>query len=190
MRQPIQQKGVLPKVHALHDKIGFAAHDDGSMSVDIYDDDVMRHLLSGEKSQFVQVFSPFVLFQFGRYLCKIGIELLCTETPNRARETDLQEARRFARFGEPCKLWPIYHFSTGKMPKVAGATEVECYSYSIFYVSDHYCVLRFGMGTDNWLVCLNDSSPNLDIQSLYPSESVNCIWYHESEYTLSNRLTN
>ncbi|MCH7546771.1 MAG: hypothetical protein IID30_10260 [Planctomycetes bacterium] len=183
MRQPKQQKGVLPNVHVLHDNIGFAAHDDGSVSVDMHDDDLVRQILSGEKSQFVQVFTPNVLFQFGRFLCKIGIELLCTESPNRAREPDLNKARRFARFGEPFRhLWPIFHFNNGKMPKVAEETEIECYSYSMVEVSGHYLVFRFGMGTDNWLVCVNDASPNLDIQALFPSESVNCIWYHESEY--------
>ena len=53
LSQPKQSKGVFPAVHPEHSNgIGFTAHGDGSTSVDISDDSVIRSLLSVEMGNF------------------------------------------------------------------------------------------------------------------------------------------
>lgn len=189
LSQPTCQKGVFPAVHTKHDDIGFAFHEDGSVSVDIDDSDVIKGILDGSKNEFTLVFTPKILHMIGRFLCKVGLELLCLEDRVRAHSDALSAARRYARFGDFEELWPIFHFSRGKLDdfrrlKSDGfdvVEEVDCYSYSIIECHDRYLLLRFSMGTDNWVISLNDPYPHPIIRTVFADETLHLMWYENTQ---------
>lgn len=194
LSQPKKQKGVFPVVHPKHDNIGFAYHEDGSISVDIEDSDLVSSILKGDRNQFQFVFTPKVLHMLGRFLCKVGLELLCLTDSNQARQDSLSVARRYARFGEFKELYPIFHFSKGALQDFRRLEydgeglleEVDCFSYSLLNFQSQYLLFYFGMGTDNWVICLNDPYPNPIIRNAFPSEMLNLIWYSREEWQQPN----
>lgn len=101
--QPNEQKGVFPSVHPDHDDVEFTSHKDSSVSVDIHDDGVVREILNEKKLEFQVVMTPKMLQMLGRFLCKVGLELLCSEDPAKARSSEFDAARRYARGGGPIK---------------------------------------------------------------------------------------
>jgi hypothetical protein len=106
LSQPTKQKGIFPVVHPKHDNIGFIYHEDNSISVNIEDSDLVKSILDGSRNQFQFVLTPKALHMLGRFLCKVGLELLCLSDPNQARLDSLSIARRYARFGEFKELYP------------------------------------------------------------------------------------
>lgn len=157
LSQPATQKGRLPSIHPAHDNgVGFTAHDDGSVSIDIDDPQIVQEIVDGKREQFQFVFTPKVLFDLGRFLCKVGIELLCSSDPVRARHDFVDQARRFARYGNHGTLWPIFHFSEGCIGDLKKVTfdengmaeEVTCYGYALLEVPPKYLLLQLGVGTD------------------------------------------
>jgi len=38
------------------------------------------------------------------------------------------------------------------------------------------------MGTDNWIICLNNPYPHPEIRSIFPDENMDLIWYSEEEW--------
>jgi hypothetical protein len=185
LSQSAMEKGILPSVHSRHDNIGFTYHEDGSVSADINDPQIIREILEGDKNQFVFVFTPKILHMFGRFLCKVGIELLCLKDRNLASTQDLDKARRYARFGEFDGLWPIFHFSKGSLDDLKEITqdnlgfkeEINCYSYSLFEYQHSYLLFLFSMGTDYWVISLNDPFPTPVIQNAFPDDKLELIWY-------------
>ena len=186
LSQPSAQKGSLPSIHPAHDdRIGLTAHDDGSVSLEIDDPQMIRQIMSGERTQFQFVFTPRILFDLGRFLCKVGVELLCSSDAARAREKAFDLARRFARYGENDGLWPIFHFSAGrvqdlkrlKSDSLGLVQEVDCYSYSLVEVAPRYLLLRLGVGTDHWIICLNDPFPTPEIREAFPGVDLQLIWF-------------
>ncbi len=135
LSQPKREKGVYPSIHPTHDNsIGFTAHEDGSISVDIDDLSIINQIINYKRHEFRFVITPKTLFILGRFLCKVGVELLCVSDQYLARIDRFDLARRFARFGELNGLWPIFHFTKGYVSDFrkmrvdyAGATEeVDC----------------------------------------------------------------
>jgi hypothetical protein len=190
LSQPATQKGSLPSVHDRHDNVGFTYYEDGSVSIDITNPQILREILEGERNQFVFVFTPKVLHVFGRFLCKVGIELLCLRDRNLARSKDLDKARRYARFGEFDGLWPIFHFSKGtiddlkelRIDDLGFEEEVKCYSYFLFEYQKNYLLFLFSMGTDYWVVSLNDPFPTPVIREAFPDNKLELIWYSKEQY--------
>lgn len=188
LTQPKRQKGVLPATHPDHDDVGYAFHDDGSVSVDIADPEMVKSILDGSRNQFRFVFTPKVLHMLGRFLCKIGVELLCLNDHRQARSDGLSAARRYARYGDFEGLWPIFHFSEGtpnnfrrlKTDGVDVVEEIDCYSYSMLDFQGRY-LLQFSVGTDNWVICLNDPYPHPVIRKAFPDRELNLIWYPNEE---------
>jgi hypothetical protein len=185
LSQPATEKGILPTVHSRHNNIGFTYHEDGSVSANINDPQIIRGILEGIKDRFVLVFTPKILHMFGRFLCKVGIELLCLTDRNLASTKNLDNARRYARFGEFEGLWPIFHFSKGTLDdlkeirkdNLGFEEEVKCYSYSLFDYQNSYLLFLFSMGTDYWLICLNDPFPTSNIRNAFPDDELELIWY-------------
>jgi len=190
LSQPRRQKGRLPAVHNLHDNlIGFTCHDDYSVSVDIGDDRVVRQLMSGKRDEFTFVFTPLVLSTMGRFFLKVGLELVCSLDSSRSRSDGFSRARRFARLGDFECLWPIFHFQSGNLKNLKKhridsqgiIEEVSCYSYRLLEVADKYTLSVLTVGTDTWVVCLNDPYPTPVIRSAFPDEELNLIWYAPEE---------
>lgn len=188
--QPNENRGRFPSIHHHHDqRVGFTAHEDGSVSVDIDSSDIVRRLLSGEKSEFRFVMTPKLLFQFGRFFCKVGIELVCLKDSNEARHDQFERARSFARFGRPMDLWPLFYYTSGDIRDLRRAgedehgpfEEVDLFSYNLLHFKDRYVLFKFCVGTENWIVCLNDPFPTPEIREAFPGEKLECIWYSPSE---------
>jgi hypothetical protein len=173
-------KGTLPDCHPYHDGIGFTAHADGTTSADIEDDEVVRSILSGEKTTFNLVLSPKKLQMLGRFLGKVGLGILAIGNGFRARDTPFDPMRRYARYGEFDGIWPIFWFAEGRVEELRtpaligpdGKTvleDVRLYSYDVVEVAQMYTLFRFTMGVDNWIICLNDPYPPPIIRSAFPS---------------------
>lgn len=199
LSQPSSQKGKLPSVHPAHDDgIGFTAHGDGSTSVEIDASEIIRQIALGERTRFQFVYTPKILFDLGRFLCKIGIELLCSSDPARARIEPFERARRFARYGENDGLWPIFHFSEGTigdLKRIARDAdglleEIDCYSYTLLEAPPDFVLCRLGVGTDHWLVCLNDPYPSPEIRKAFPNRDLKLIWYAPDEAAKSTGTAN
>ena len=191
LSQPQRQKGRLPKVHPLHDNlVGFTCHEDYSVSVDISADEIVGEILEGRREQFNFVFTPEVLSMMGRFLCKIGIELVCLSESARARSDPFLKARRFSRFGEFEGLWPIFYFKSGDLKNLKQMKadsegileEVFCYQYRLLEIADLYTVLSLTVGTDTWIVSLNDPFPTPVIRSGFPDQEIKLIWYSPEEF--------
>jgi hypothetical protein len=126
----------------------------------------------------------------GRFLCKVGIELLCEKDPQAARSSDLDMARNYARFGNLSKLWPIFHFRSGSITDLKEYSKdeegyyetVDYYSYSIADFDNQYLLFRFSIGTDNWVISLNDPFPNPRIRKAVPGEKLDLIWYPKEKW--------
>lgn len=190
LSQPNRQKGVLPATHPIHDNgVGFTFHDDLSISVDIDDPNIVEEILEGQRTQFRFVMTPKHLHMIGRFLCKVGIELVCLNDPDAARHHDLDLARKYARYGTFEGLWPLFHYSHGNpqdfhrvtMDGAEQVGHIDCYSYELTECSGKYLLFRLSMGTDNWVLCLNNPYPHPVIRSAFPDHELSLIWYSKDE---------
>lgn len=187
LSQPKKQKGILPSVHHLHDNfVGFTYHEDNSISVEIDDDQILKEILSETKNQFRFVFTPLVLSMMGRFLCKIGLELICSDDPEKARTEIFTQSRRFARYGEFKGLWPIFHAQSKSLQDLKHkytdsegilSEDVLCYEYSLLDFKGKYTLFALTVGTDTWVVSLNDPFPTPEIQLAFPEIELKLIWY-------------
>lgn len=187
LSQPKRPKGILPATHPLHDNgVGFAAHDDGSTSVDIDDPQIVADILAGRRSSFQFVLSPKVLHMLARFLLKVGVELLASHDRAAARSSEFDDARAHARFGSGDRLWPIFHSSSGRLSDLRrlDCTEhhvdehVLCYEYALLSI-DEYTLLRFKIGMDVWVISLAARYPDPRIRSAFPGEELRLLWYQE-----------
>ncbi|WP_046243236.1 HNH endonuclease [Hymenobacter terrenus] len=180
--KPTKNKGRFPDSHAANDNISFESQEDFSTAIFIPDDKT----ISDYKGRFKYVLTPRVLNELGRFLGKIGVELICLHDAQMARSGLFDEIRKYARYGSLKEIWPIFHFSRGSIEDLisydASGNEVKekvnCYSYSINQISS-YTILRLTVGTDNWCICLNDMFPTPEIRNLFLPHNLNLIWYFE-----------
>jgi hypothetical protein len=188
---PKKRKGRLPNVHPESDDIGLRAHANGSTEI-VPGNEVLREdMLSGKKrGRLNLVLTPLMLQMIGRFLCKIGIELICLSDSNLARSAKFEQARNYARSPKPKELWPIFHFEKGNPKQFIspilhtknGCIEtVDCYSYKIIDFYHIYALLHFSIGTDNWVVSLNNPYPTVLIKNAFPDENLKLIWYSPQE---------
>lgn len=105
LSQPKRQGGILPSVHKSHDDgISFTAYEDSSVSLTVADRSLYEEIMRGDRNEFRFVFTPRLLMAMGRFLCKMGVELLCLNDVVRAKSSEFERARKFARFGESKNL--------------------------------------------------------------------------------------
>jgi hypothetical protein len=189
-------KGRMPDLHPYHDNVGFTAHDDASVSVDIKEEETIRGIIQGTKRDFRLVLTPKKLYMLGRFLAKVGLGLLATTDAARARDQRFGRVRRYARYGEFKRIWPLFHYTGGRLegltrPLLLGPDgkerlqEVSLYSYGVVEVADRYTLFRFSMGVDNWVVCLDDPYPHPIIREAFPSHDLQLIWYEQDQWRSS-----
>jgi hypothetical protein len=104
LSQPEKDKGVFPSVHPEHDDIGLSSFPDGAVSIDLHSENIVHRLLAqqrrgDETGQFKIVMTPKLLQMLGRFLWKVGIEILCEDDPDHARQARYDSARKYAREG-------------------------------------------------------------------------------------------
>jgi len=195
--QPKAAKGRLPDKHPFHDDdVIIQARPNGGHTFEIRSKQIWQEIQSGSRSGFNFVMTPKVLCMTGRFLGKIGLELLCLDDPDLARAQQFDDMRSYARQGTTLDIWPLFHFSAGRLedliwlePIVDGLMkeEVLCYSYAIFHADgliatqSRYTLLRFTIGTDNWVICLNDRYPHPIIKEQFKGEELKLIWYSREE---------
>lgn len=191
LSNPAKQKGILPELSQFHDnKVGFTAHEDGSTSVDIDDPELVRELINGERRHFRFVLSPKHLVQIGRFLGKIGIEMLCAADPEGARSNRYEDLRKYVRYGIRSEIWPVFHSVIGDLHGLRklskdehGLTEeVFCYQYSILSVQNTYDLFSFRVGVDHWIICMNDPYPTPIIRDAFPGAELQLVWYSRKEW--------
>jgi hypothetical protein len=102
--------------------VGFTAHDDGSTSIDIYDDELTKSILYNCKSNILLVLSPFHLSILGRFLGKMGLEFLASVRIDEALSKQFDDLRAFVRYGSTSSLWPIYAGTQENLPKWVSAS--------------------------------------------------------------------
>jgi cold shock CspA family protein len=188
---PTRPKGTVPEWSPRHDNgIGFTAHEDGSTSVNVDDTGIVREIVQGQRREFRFVLSPKHLVQMGRFLGKIGVELLCSTNPTAARSDRYADLRRYVRYGIKADIWPIFHTVSGELPSFRKITqqndsvaeEVFCYEYELLSVGDLYDVFRFQVGSDSWSICMNDPFPTPVIREAFPKSQIELIWYSQDEW--------
>ena len=186
LTQPSRQKGRIPSMHPIHDdKVAFTYHKDRSVSVDIDDDIIIKEVLDDRRKSFRFVFSPLVLMMMGRFLCKVGLELLCYSNPPLARSEEYKRARQYARCGDFEGLWPFFHVELNSLKDLIerstddnGVTEtVFCYDFQLCSILNQYTVLALTVGTDSWIVSLNNPYPTTAIRAVVNARKLNLIWY-------------
>lgn len=190
LSQPKKQTGILPSLHNAHDNsIVFTYHEDNSVSVDIDDEQIVREILDGTRNKFQFVFTPLVLSMMGRFFCKVGLELICFANSEQARSEIFDQSRKFARYGDFKGLWPIFHAQSSNLQDLktqhvdsTGVLEdVFCYEYRLLDFEGKYILLALSVGTDTWVVSLNDPFPTLEIQLAFPELELQLIWYSTDE---------
>ncbi len=196
LSQPKRVKGRLPDKHPAHDDgLIFEANAEGYCTLEIKSEQLRAAISSGSKQRFQFVKTPKSLCMIGRLLGKIGLELLCLEDPDFARSPAFDDMRNYARKGTIVHIWPLFHFLDGRIedlvwlePTVEGfKEEVFCYSYAILNADgiispyNQYILLRFTIGIDNWVICLNDRYPHPVIRNQFRGHDLKLIWYSPEE---------
>lgn len=114
MSQP-RKSGLLPATHKHHDDLAFQSHADESVEITKISPEILREIREGTRTEFRVVFTPHMLYMLGRFLCKVGIELLCVADPADARTSRFDAARHYARCGPSRPLWPILWAQDGEI---------------------------------------------------------------------------
>jgi hypothetical protein len=181
-------KGAFPDSHSDHDDITVKAHEDFTSEL-ITNKSISEYMNQQGKGKLKYVITPKVIHEVGRFLGKIGLELICKQNRETARQSQFNEMRRYVKEGSLKELWPIFHSSNGKIQDLFTYTvdkseireQVMCYSYSLKKI-DTYQVLEFNVGTDFWYICLNSMYPTPLILAGFPDKELNLIWYSKEQW--------
>jgi hypothetical protein len=184
-------KGRIPATHPLTDGIGFAAHQNGSTSVDIDTSSLVSTIVAGEKQNFKLVLSPWHLNIMGRFLGKIGLEYLALLDPYLALDSQFDALRGFIRAGSTNYLWPIFAAQQGQIEDLKGPLidrgeyfeqEVECYRCSLGVTNENEYVFAFVVGLELMLICLSHNRPEDRFTKCIEGTELNCIHYSDNSW--------
>jgi hypothetical protein len=183
-----QNKGALPDFSKHHDNFKLQSHEDFTTEF-ILPNSINQNLQNGAMEQIKYVFTPKVIHEIGRFLGKIGIELICLENSVKARTEEFTILRKYVREGSLQDLWPIFHKVEGEIYSLFEyftsedrlEEKVECYSYRLLQIGP-YIVFNLKVGTDSWFICLNQKFPHPDI-SKFMGDNVKTIWYLKKQWT-------
>ena len=179
-------KGALPDYHEAHDNVAFEAHKD--FTTELKPSGSLADLMNNNSGQICYVITPKVIHEVGRFLGKIGIELICYQDSCKARGEEFNSIRKYVREGSLQELWPIFYATKGDIKDLFTYHKADkhieetviCYSYCLIQIAD-YIVLSFTVGLDNWFICLNQKFPHPEI-SRYMGENVKTIWYSKKQW--------
>lgn len=184
LSQPRAQRGVLPSISAHHDDVSFETLEDEQVQVTKISPEFEGQIERGERSRFQFVFTPYTLYMLGRFLCKVGLELICLADPQEARSPRYDEARKYARFGPWKQLWPVLWYQEGSFARLkvwkhddqGPLVEAECYTYWLGDVRQHR-IFEFGIGTDRYAIALDQSLCGLLLETSIADPSCRVLWY-------------
>lgn len=188
---PQKTKGKIPFISKHHDqKVGFTAHFDGSISVDLEDDEMIRNIIDGTKNKFIFNLSPKHLILIGRFLGKIAIELLAHKNRELSLNTEFDNLRKYVRHGITKSIWPILNGQLVDRLDLWEKTQNKdyesrtIYSYFIIEVYNHL-IFIFDVGWDRWGIILNNQFPHPSIIEKIKDDKCNnikFIYYKDSEW--------
>jgi hypothetical protein len=176
-QQPNRDKGRLPDWHVANDdSVTLYSSPDGKREFDIDDEEVLKKVAEDSKTDFRLVLTPKMLHMMGRFLGKVGLEMLARDHPEVARDTRFDQMRRFVRFGQPVGfLWPIFHGTIGG-PPTAIPCEVSVLDSNVNRETTYtLCILT--LGPECWVTCLNDPYPTPEIQRSFPGVEIHALTY-------------
>ncbi|TGE25550.1 hypothetical protein E5K00_10290 [Hymenobacter aquaticus] len=183
--KPNNKKGRFTDSHPEHDNFTLEAQDDFTAIIEIPE----KEKPLGGKDQLKYIMTPKVLNELGRFLGKVGLELICLQDRESSRKALFDKIRTYSRYGSLNELWPIFHYSQGNIDDLVKFKKdskdvlatVQCYSYSIDQI-ETYTVFRFNVGTDNWCICLNDMFPTSVIKQLFLPHDIKLLWYTQDQW--------
>jgi len=82
-------RGIFPDSHEKNNKIGFKAHEDFSTEL-LIPDSIDNYINEKGEGRLNYVITPKVIFELGRFLGKIGIELICSQDADYARSSEFE----------------------------------------------------------------------------------------------------
>lgn len=184
LSQPREQRGVLPCVSAHHDDVAFEALEDESFKLTKMSPDLAERFEQGARSRLQLVITPHVLYMLGRFLCKVGLELVCVADPMEARSHRYDEARRYARLGPWQQLWPILWYQEGRLDQLKAwkhddqglLIETQHYTYWLGDVKGNR-IFEFGIGTDRYAVALDEALCCQLLEAQVTDPSCRVLWY-------------
>jgi hypothetical protein len=146
--------------------------------VETRSESVWERITSGIKTQFKLVLTPKMLHMMGRMLGKIGLEILARDHAAFARSPRFNQIKRFVRFGEPTSfLWPIFYSASNGPPNPC-PTEIAVFDTDgLIKGGDKYTLSFFQLGTECWIICLNDPYPHPVIRDSFPGGNLRLITY-------------
>lgn len=184
-------RGAIPSFHPMTEfGIGFTAHENGSTSIDVNYPWQKKRLMSN-KLEYLLVMTPWHLSILGRFLGKMGLELLALTELNSALSSEFDEIRSFVRYGSTKHLWPIYCRQRGKIEDLKspitwdgaeGSQEIDCYSYCLGKRITGETLFAFSIGTDDMLICLNHSLPKREYEDSLVGTNLVCVHYSDGEW--------
>lgn len=183
LSQP-QGGGVLPASHPYHDDIAFEALDNGATLITKISEELANQVELEQRTQFRFVTTPRTLYMLGRFLCKVGLELICHVDPSEARSARFDRARRFARFGPWKPLWPMLSYECGsieeqktiKFDEQGAYVETECHSYWLGDVRG-FRIFEFGIGTSRYVISLDEPFCPLLLEAEMANPLHRVLWY-------------
>jgi len=188
---PKKNKGRIPFISKYHDqKVGFTAHEDGSMSVDLKDSEMIKNIKDGTKNNFTFNLSPKHLILIGRFLGKMAIELLAHKDRGISLDTEFDSLRKYVRYGITKSIWPILNgqlidrLDLWKNTENKNYESRTIYSYSIIEIYNHF-IFIFDIGWDRWGIILNNQFPHPSIIEKLKDDkcqNIKFIFYQDSEW--------
>jgi len=183
-----EDKGAFPDFHEHHDNAQFESHSDFTTELKL-PNSLNTFLDAQGAGKLKYVITPKVIHEIGRFLGKVGIELICYEDRLKARENQFSPIRKYVREGSLKELWPIFHTTEGDIKDlftyIESDTKIEekiiCYSYSLLQIGE-YIVFNLKVGTDSWFICLNQQFPHPSISN-YMGSNVAALWYAKKQWT-------
>ena len=188
---PKKNKGKIPFISKHHDQdVSFTAHQDGSISVDLEDSEMIKNINDGTKNKFIFNLSPKHLILMGRFLGKMAIELLAHKDREISLNTELDNLRKYVRNGITKSIWPILNGQL--LDRLDLWENIEnkdyesrtIYSYSIIEIHNLF-IFIFDIGWDRWGIILNNQVPHPSIIEKLKDDkckNIKFIYYEDSEW--------
>ncbi|NDY57868.1 HNH endonuclease [Desulfovibrio sulfodismutans] len=171
-----KKKGRLPRYHSANDSFCLKCHRDGFTSIDLSEEHISK-ISSDNNASLKVVLTPYMLSMMGRFLLKIGIELLCYNGIDVTSNKRFYQARKFSRYGNFKELWPIFHYNNGNLSDLVKNgednlgifQEIFCYQFNIFEYTD-YIILSLQVGIDVFSVCIDEQYPSPNMEKCFPHD--------------------
>lgn len=159
---------ILHPTHANYENI---------VEVEIEEEDLLKKILSGEKSSFNVVMTPKILIYTGRFLGKIVLEYIYFFNGSKAFESKYDELRRYVRYGTTNCIWPIFRCNL-RESLLSRVKENNDNQSKGLYCCSYYIIEP--MGTEVFVMDIGSERYSMIINEKYPdmskvSEELNSI---------------